>query len=302
MTSTSEALPRKKKIRAGHRASETRLLNQIDAILGDTHPDSDRLALLKLKEKLETLKLLVSEIVELTPEEGLVKEIEQADEYKENVYRALTGIDKFHAATSAPASPLGRVTASHGQQGQIDKDKSRQTAMSLITGAIFSPLSCLLLLSKLSTLRLSAPQFPVLAHVDKSSEPVGAVSTALERDTSVVIAGRLTGAASARRSTIPVSAKNCFQISGILLQPNLALFNKPILPSSQLNRDAPPYVGTPTTSTLCSDDRKMILLRTARAHIHNPSDPHRTLEVRLLLDGGSQRSYITDRVRKFLAL
>jgi hypothetical protein len=147
MTSTSEALPRKKKIHAGHRASETRLLNQIDAILGDTHPDSDRLALLKLslKEKLETLKLLVSEIVELTPEEGLVKEIEQADEYKENVYRALTGIDKFHAATSAPASPLGRVTASHGQQGQIDKDKSRQTAMSLFTGAqssVPSPVRC----------------------------------------------------------------------------------------------------------------------------------------------------------------
>jgi hypothetical protein len=46
----------------------------------------------------------------------------------------------------------------------------------------------------------------------------------------------------------------------------------------------------------------MILLRTARAHVHNPSDPHRTLEVRLLLDGGSQRSYITDRVGKFLAL
>ena len=79
MTSTSEALPRKKKIRAGHRASATRLLNQIDAILGDTRPDSNKLAL-SLNEKLETLKLLDSKIVELTPEEELVKEIEQADE------------------------------------------------------------------------------------------------------------------------------------------------------------------------------------------------------------------------------
>ena len=87
MTSTTEALPRKK-IRAGHRASATRLLNQTDAILADAHPDSDRLALLKLSltEKLETLKLLDSEIVELIPEEELVREIEQADEYKENVY------------------------------------------------------------------------------------------------------------------------------------------------------------------------------------------------------------------------
>ena len=111
MTSTTEALPRKKRIRAGHRASATRLLNQIDAILADTHPDGDRLALLKLslKEKLETLKLLDSEIVELTPEEELVREIEQADGYKENVYRALTSIDKVHAAISAPSSPSAHV-------------------------------------------------------------------------------------------------------------------------------------------------------------------------------------------------
>ena len=71
----TEALPRKK-IHAGHRASATRLLNQIDAILVDVHPDGDKLTLLKLslKEKLETLKLLDSEIVELTPEEELVRE------------------------------------------------------------------------------------------------------------------------------------------------------------------------------------------------------------------------------------
>ena len=73
-------------------------------------------------------------------------------------------------------------------------------------------------------------------------------------------------------------------------------------PTSRLNPDAPPYAGTPTSSTLCSDNRKIVLLQTARAHVHNPSDPQRTLEVRLLLDGGSQRLYITDRVRKLLAL
>ena len=109
---TPEALPRKKKIRAGHRASATRLLNQIDAILAEREPDGDKLALLKLslKEKLETLKLLDSEIVELTPEEELVREIEQADEYKENVYRALTRIDRTLTVTSAPASSSARVT------------------------------------------------------------------------------------------------------------------------------------------------------------------------------------------------
>ena len=46
----------------------------------------------------------------------------------------------------------------------------------------------------------------------------------------------------------------------------------------------------------------MVLLQTARANIHNPADPQHTLEVRLLLDGGSQRSYVTERVRKLLTL
>ena len=74
------------------------------------------------------------------------------------------------------------------------------------------------------------------------------------------------------------------------------------VPSSHLNPDAPPYIATPTSSDICSNNRRMVLLQTARARVHNPSDPHRTMEVRLLLDGGSQRSYITDRVRKLLAL
>ena len=96
-----------------------------------------------------------------------------------------------------------------------DKDRSRQTSRE---HNLQHPLPSVVTIKTL-TLRLSAPRFPVLVHVDKSSEPVGAVSTALERDTSVVIAGWLTGAANAKGSIIPVSAKNCFQISAILLQP-----------------------------------------------------------------------------------
>ena len=88
---SKESLPRKKKIRAGHRASATRLFSQIDTALTAPATDSDKLSQLKLSlhKKLETLKLLDSEIVQLSPEEGLEDEIEQADGYKENVYRAL---------------------------------------------------------------------------------------------------------------------------------------------------------------------------------------------------------------------
>ena len=88
---SKEALPRKKKIRAGHRASATRLLNQVDdGALAATPTDNDKLAQLKLSlhEKLETLKQLDSEVVDLTPEEGLDEEKEQAVDYKD-MYRAL---------------------------------------------------------------------------------------------------------------------------------------------------------------------------------------------------------------------
>ena len=85
---SKEALPRKKKIRAGHRASVIHLLNQVDGALAAT-PTDDKLAQLKLSlhKKLETLKQLDSEVVDLTPE-GLDEEIEQADGYKD-VYHAL---------------------------------------------------------------------------------------------------------------------------------------------------------------------------------------------------------------------
>ena len=69
-----------------------------------------------------------------------------------------------------------------------------------------------------------------------------------------------------------------------------------------LNPEAPPFESTPTASNLCTDGVKAVLLQTARALIHHPSRPHYTVEVRLLLDSGSQRSYVTQHVSKLLSL
>ena len=57
MTEAEDAT-RKRRIRAGHKASATRTLGQLDASLGETPPNPDRLSLLKLtlEQKLETLK------------------------------------------------------------------------------------------------------------------------------------------------------------------------------------------------------------------------------------------------------
>ena len=45
-----------------------------------------------------------------------------------------------------------------------------------------------------------------------------------------------------------------------------------------------------------------MFLQTARAVIQNPQDPHMSLEVRILLDSGSQKSYLTKRARESLHL
>jgi len=47
---------------------------------------------------------------------------------------------------------------------------------------------------------------------------------------------------------------------------------------------------------------KSVLLQTARTCIYNASAPHRSIEVRLLLNSGSQRSYLSEHVRRLLEL
>ena len=57
-----------------------------------------------------------------------------------------------------------------------------------------------------------------------------------------------------------------------------------------------------TSNNLCSHNTQAVFLQTARAVIQNPQDPHMSLEVRLLLDSGSQKSYLTERARELLHL
>lgn len=73
-------------------------------------------------------------------------------------------------------------------------------------------------------------------------------------------------------------------------------------PKTDLNPGATSYVPKTTTSTLCSTEKKAVLLQTACAVVHNPMKPEVVLEIRILLDSGSQRSFITDRAMKLLQL
>jgi len=80
---------RKKRVRAGHKASATRMMRAVDEVL-TAGEDLDQARLnqlgMSLKEKLEEIKVLDNEILSLVADDELDDEISQADLYKEQVY------------------------------------------------------------------------------------------------------------------------------------------------------------------------------------------------------------------------
>ena len=72
------------------------------------------------------------------------------------------------------------------------------------------------------------------------------------------------------------------------------------MPHSALKSEAPPFQGV--TSTLYIGTSKDTLLQTAQVTLYDPKRPSSTLEVRAVLDTGSQRSYATDTVKRALNL
>ena len=103
-------LARKKKIRAGHRASTTRILGQIDPCLAAVPFEASKVTQCKrsLESKLQALTTLDDEILDLTDDDGVEAEIVQADEVKESIYRALS---RLELALTTPPSRLPETPA-----------------------------------------------------------------------------------------------------------------------------------------------------------------------------------------------
>ena len=68
-----------------------------------------------------------------------------------------------------------------------------------------------------------------------------------------------------------------------------------------LNPNAASFTAIPTTSVYI-DANTTVLLQTARALVYNPDMPQFPQEIRMVLDPGSQRSYVTNRVKDVLQL
>ena len=72
--------------------------------------------------------------------------------------------------------------------------------------------------------------------------------------------------------------------------------------TSQTPTMVPPPIRSSTTVLYCVNVNTPMLLQTAQAYIHKPDDSSHGMAIRLILDGGSQRSYITQWVEDALEL
>ena len=68
-----------------------------------------------------------------------------------------------------------------------------------------------------------------------------------------------------------------------------------------MNPEAVPFT-THSNMTIYVDSKTAVLLQTAQTRIYNPMNPQCSVMVRVLLDSGSQRSYITEEVMQKLGL
>ena len=107
---------KKKRTRAAHKGATTRLIARInDLLAAEESPDASRLAQLRLslEEKFTMIKRLDDEILDLTEEDGLAAEIEQADTYKEDIYGVLVKIEKHMKNLSVADVPATTEPPAH---------------------------------------------------------------------------------------------------------------------------------------------------------------------------------------------
>ena len=76
----------------------------------------------------------------------------------------------------------------------------------------------------------------------------------------------------------------------------------PLTTTSALDLGAPVFTSPPTSTSLYVDSSQTVHLQTAFVEACKPGDSSVTMKLRIILDSGSQRSYVTQRVKDALAL
>ena len=106
----SAELAKKKRVRGAHKASATKIMQQIVEAVRADRPDEARLASLRLSlnEEIETVKGLDADVIDLMDDDGIVEDIDTADEFKETVFRSLLSIDRTIEQLKSSSDPKVR--------------------------------------------------------------------------------------------------------------------------------------------------------------------------------------------------
>lgn len=125
------AISRKKKVRAAHRGSATRIMGQTYENLGSGEgPNLSRLRQQKvsLTEKLELLSKLDDELIEVVTEEELEAEVEQADIVREKIRVCVNDIDQaleHRSKGRAPGRDGTRSLITRSEDGHSEDETGR---------------------------------------------------------------------------------------------------------------------------------------------------------------------------------
>ena len=76
----------------------------------------------------------------------------------------------------------------------------------------------------------------------------------------------------------------------------------PVVTTNTLNLSAPEYIPSTTDTTLYLEASRMVLLQTAVAEVYHPTNQTKRRSIRIAMDSGSQRSYLTTKVKQDLRL
>ena len=122
MTETG-GLSRKKKVRAAHRASVTRMIDQVQEMLSSgegLNAAKSKQRKQALQAKTELLNKLDEEIVKMVPEDGLDEEVEQADIVRERIELAII---ELNGALDGTGTKSRRRSPTHSESDERERSE-----------------------------------------------------------------------------------------------------------------------------------------------------------------------------------
>ncbi|CAB3995910.1 Hypothetical predicted protein [Paramuricea clavata] len=379
----STDLSRKKKLRGAHRASATRLQKTVSEVLISFDPNNleeivPKLNQLKtsMKEKLETLKVLDEEILELVDEANIEEEIEQCDICRESLQLALENVERaLNTSSMSSLAVLSNVTenttinSENNLKGLRQLHDTVQSHIRTLKSMGVAPESYGGLLSSMLMSKLPTNLQLVVSRVVKENEwnldkLLNTLQQELEARERIKVPAtnkdfkKYHGSASALMAGGPAvsttwiitgGSRDCTTVTSPAARQDIlrktgrcfvCLRKDHISPSCKSttrcysckgrhhvsickgkkppHRDPPeehgqsgsnkskesPSLGTHPDATVChTTSSNCVLLQTARANIYNPDNPNGPkVKARLILDGGSQCSYVSRALTGTLGL